>query len=74
MTWETGTDKDGKESEYFIQCNDFTITKAINVKLPYGLYRGNKNHGYFATSIEAKQKYESIKYDQLDGLDEQPTP
>lgn len=45
---------------YHMKNGDFTITKAVNVKYPYGLYHLNKSYGYFETSDEAKQRYEEL--------------
>ena len=49
--------------DYYLKNGLWTITRAINVPLPYGLYKGDKNYGYFATSTEAKQTYERLKND-----------
>ena len=49
-----------KKDSYFLQNGNWTIAKAINVPMPYGLYEGNTSHGYFKTVDEAKAKYEGI--------------
>lgn len=34
----------------------WTITRADNVPMPYGLYKGSVSYGYFKTSKEAKER------------------
>lgn len=49
-----------KKNSHYLQNGNFTIAKAINVPMPYALYEGAKEHGYFRTSDEAKAKFELI--------------
>lgn len=46
---------------YHLRLGDWTISKALNVPLPYALWNKYKSHGFFKTLDEAKAKYESIK-------------
>jgi hypothetical protein len=48
LKWKQG------ETQWYIRSGDWTITKALNVPLPYGLYFMGKNHGFYAT-LEAAQ-------------------
>lgn len=52
--------KDPHNGKYYIRNGEWTITKAFNVPKPYGLWRGEKNHGHYATSDEAKREYERL--------------
>lgn len=50
MSWE-------KIDAWHMKNGLWTMTWADNVKLPFGLYKGDKNYGYFATSKEAKEEH-----------------
>jgi hypothetical protein len=46
-----------KKDNWHMKNGEWTIAKAINVPMPYALYEGNKEHGYFKTVDEAKAKH-----------------
>ncbi len=49
-----------KDNEYYIKNGDWTISRANNSLYPYALWLGNKSHGNFKSSDEAKTKYEEL--------------
>jgi len=46
---------------YHLRNGDWTISKAINVPLPYGLWHSGKYHGHFATLEAAKTEFERLR-------------
>lgn len=53
MSWQ-------KINEYFARNNDYTLTQIPSVPYPYGLYKNNKNIGYFKTQAEALEKHREV--------------
>jgi len=49
MAWE-------KVNDWYMKNGLWTMTWADNVPLPFGLYKGDKNYGYFKTANEAREK------------------
>ncbi len=53
MTWV-------KQNEFYAKQGDYTLTQIPSVPYPYGLYKNNKNIGYFKTQAEALEKHREV--------------